>query len=170
MQKDLPGPASCEAWTASSRVFKSACLMLNISSSLETYARHVENLILQWPSAWGLVAAADDQAREDVEIEETILTNLWQDRDSGLRLLGGRLVARELPCRGQQVLKSRRRAQAEKSPKPSRTAMYAKAHRKVSQRSSWETSKRVHKCRLRLSPSHQDASCPQASASRQPPP
>ncbi len=67
LQKDLPGPASFQAWMASWRVFKTACLMLNIAtlSSLETYSRHVEKLVLQWPSAWGLVAAADDQARAE---------------------------------------------------------------------------------------------------------
>eukprot|EP00434_Breviolum_minutum_P040624 symbB.v1.2.036105.t1/scaffold5010.1/size60825/7 len=67
LQKDLPGPASFQAWMASWRVFKTACLMLNIAtlSSLETYSRHIEKLVLQWPSAWGLVASADDQARAE---------------------------------------------------------------------------------------------------------
>ena len=67
LQKDLPGPASFQAWMASWRVFKTACLMLNVAtlSSLETYSRHMEKLVLQWPTAWGLIAAADDQARAE---------------------------------------------------------------------------------------------------------
>ncbi len=67
LQKDLPGPASFQAWMASWRVFKTACLMLNVAtlSAMETYSRHMEKLVLQWPTAWGLIAAADDQARAE---------------------------------------------------------------------------------------------------------
>ena len=67
LQRDLPGPASFQAWTASWRVFRAACLMLNISSlaALETYFRQIEKMVVQWPQCWGLVYAAEDNARAD---------------------------------------------------------------------------------------------------------
>ena len=77
LQKDLPGPGSFQAWMSSWRVFRVACLMLNVAtlSALENYARHIERLVTQWPAAWGLVAAADDQARAEKmsRVRRTIL-------------------------------------------------------------------------------------------------
>ena len=57
LQKDLPGPPTYQGWLASWRVLKTACLMLNVASlaSLEVYGRHIEKLVTQWPSAWGLI-------------------------------------------------------------------------------------------------------------------
>lgn len=49
------------------RVLKTACLMLNVASlaALEVYGRHVEKLVTQWPSAWGLIYQAEDAARAE---------------------------------------------------------------------------------------------------------
>ena len=67
LQKDLPGPGSFAAWKASWALFKAACIMLNICSlaTLETYAKQIEKLTMQWPRCWGLVYLADDSARAE---------------------------------------------------------------------------------------------------------
>ena len=67
LQKDLPGPPSYKAWLAAWRVFRTACLMLNVASlaALEAYGRHIERMVVQWPQCWGLVYAADDGARAE---------------------------------------------------------------------------------------------------------
>ena len=41
--------------------------MLNVAmpASLERYGRHIERLVTQWPSAWGLIYAAKDNARAE---------------------------------------------------------------------------------------------------------
>ena len=84
LQKDLPGPGSFQAWMSSWRVFRVACLMLNVAtlSALENYARHIERLVTQWPAAWGLIAAADDQARAEKmsRIRRTILLDQSMSR------------------------------------------------------------------------------------------
>ena len=66
-QRDLPGPASYQAWLAAWRVFRAAALMLNIASmsSLEIYQRFIERLVTQWPQNWGLIYAAEDAARAE---------------------------------------------------------------------------------------------------------
>ena len=66
-QRDLPGPASYQAWLAAWRVFRSAALMLNVASlsSLEIYQRFIERLVTQWPQNWGLIYAAEDAARAE---------------------------------------------------------------------------------------------------------
>ena len=65
--KDLPGPSSHQAWLASWRVFKCAALMLEVISlaALQSYERHIERLVLQWPGTWGLIYQADDRARAE---------------------------------------------------------------------------------------------------------
>ncbi len=67
LQKELPGPPTYQAWLASWRVFRTSCLMLDIVNlaALEVYGKHVEKLVLQWPSCWGLIYAADDLARAE---------------------------------------------------------------------------------------------------------
>ena len=67
LYKDLPGPASFQAWTSSWKVFKTACLMLNIVNlaALEAYYRTVERLVIQYPKCWGLIYSADDTARAE---------------------------------------------------------------------------------------------------------
>ena len=67
LQRELPGPSSYLGWTASWKVFRTACLMLGIASmaSLEAYARHIEKLVVQWPQCWGLIYAADDLMRAE---------------------------------------------------------------------------------------------------------
>ena len=55
LYKDLPGPGSFQAWTSSWKVFKAACLMLNIANlaALEAYYRTIEKLVIQYPQCWG---------------------------------------------------------------------------------------------------------------------
>lgn len=67
LQRDLPGPPTYQAWRASWAVFRTAALMLGLVSlaALETYARHIERLVTQWPQCWGLVYTADDTARAE---------------------------------------------------------------------------------------------------------
>ena len=67
LTKELPGPATYQAWLSSWRVFKSAALMIGICSlaSLQTYERFVERLTIQWPTAWGLIAQAEDKVRAE---------------------------------------------------------------------------------------------------------
>ena len=67
LQKELPGPPTYQAWLASWRVMRTSCIMLNIASlaSLECYGRHIERLVTQWPSCWGLIYSADDAARAE---------------------------------------------------------------------------------------------------------
>ena len=67
LQKDLPGPGNFMAWTSSWRVFRAAAIMLKICTlaSLESYYRHIERLVLQWPGCWGLIYTADDTARAE---------------------------------------------------------------------------------------------------------
>lgn len=61
-----------QGWLASWRVLKTACVMLDIASlaSLEVYGKHIERLVTQWPSAWGLIYSAEDPrlSREDGEV------------------------------------------------------------------------------------------------------
>ena len=58
-----PIRAGLAAW----RVFKTACLVLNVAllAALEVYGRHIKKLVTQWPSARGLVYQADDAARAE---------------------------------------------------------------------------------------------------------
>ena len=65
--RDLPGPSSHQGWLASWRVFKCAALMQELVSlaALQSYERHIEKLVLQWPGAWGLIYEADDRARAE---------------------------------------------------------------------------------------------------------
>ena len=67
LQRDLPGPPTYQGWLASWRVLKTACIMLDIASlaSLEVYGKHIERLVTQWPSAWGLIYSAEDAARAE---------------------------------------------------------------------------------------------------------
>ena len=67
LQRDLPGPGNFMAWAASWRVFRSAAIMLRICTlaCLEAYYRHIERLVLQWPSCWGLIYTAEDTARAE---------------------------------------------------------------------------------------------------------
>ena len=76
LQKDLPGPPMYQGWLAAWRILKTACIMLNVATlaSPETYGRHIERLVTQWPSAWGLIYTGEDicSGREDGKTEETV--------------------------------------------------------------------------------------------------
>ena len=65
--EELPGPQNLQQWLVSWRVFKAACICLNIVTlaALQLYEKVIEKLVLQWPKAWGLIAQADDKARAE---------------------------------------------------------------------------------------------------------
>ena len=67
VMKDLPGPQNLQQWLVSWRVFKVACISLNLVTlaALLLYEKVIEKLVLQWPKAWGLIAQADDKARAE---------------------------------------------------------------------------------------------------------
>ena len=67
LQRDLPGPPTYQGWVAAWRVLKTALIMLNVASlaSLEIYGKHIEKMVTQWPSAWGLIYSAEDSARAE---------------------------------------------------------------------------------------------------------
>ena len=67
IMKELPGPQNLQQWLVSWRVFKVACICLNIVTlaALQLYEKVIEKLVLQWPKAWGLIAQADDKARAE---------------------------------------------------------------------------------------------------------
>ena len=67
VQKELPGPASFEAWTQSWRVFRVTCISLGVVAevALQKYYRHVEKLVRLWPECWGLIYLAEDKFRSD---------------------------------------------------------------------------------------------------------
>ena len=65
--RELPGPQNFQQWMASWKVFKVAALMLGICTlaALVSYEKIVERLVVQWPSAWGLICQAEDKARAE---------------------------------------------------------------------------------------------------------
>ena len=65
--RELPGPQNLQQWLVSWRVFKVACISLNLVTlaALLLYEKVIEKLVLQWPKAWGLIAQADDKARAE---------------------------------------------------------------------------------------------------------
>ena len=93
LYKDLPGPASFQAWTSSWKVFKTACLMLNIVNlaALEAYYRTIERMVIQYPKCWGLIYSADDTARAEklekikrhLTFEASVGRQVPQDWDPG---------------------------------------------------------------------------------------
>ena len=72
VMKELPGPQNLQQWLVSWRVFKVACISLNLVTlaALLLYEKVIEKLVLQWPKAWGLIAQADDKARAE-KLEKT---------------------------------------------------------------------------------------------------
>ena len=93
LYKDLPGPGSFQAWTSSWKVFKAACIMLNIANlaALEAYFRAMEKMVIQYPQCWGLIFAADDTARAErlekirrsISIEAGLGRQIPQDWNEG---------------------------------------------------------------------------------------
>ena len=78
LYRDIPGPGSFQAWTCLWKVFKSAVLMLNIVNlaALELYFKHVEKLVIQYPSVGRLsIYTAEDTAR--AERLEKIFVDCW---------------------------------------------------------------------------------------------
>ena len=67
VMKELPGPQNLQQWLVSWRVFKAACISLNLVTlaALLLYEKVIEKLVLQWPRAWGLIVQADDKGRAE---------------------------------------------------------------------------------------------------------
>ena len=65
--KEQPGPPNYQAWLACWRVFKCACIMLDILNlaALARYETAIEKMVRQWPAAWGLICSAEDKARSE---------------------------------------------------------------------------------------------------------
>ena len=65
--KEQPGPPNYQAWLACWRVFKCACIMLDILNlaALARYETAVEKMVRQWLAAWGLICSAEDKARSE---------------------------------------------------------------------------------------------------------
>ena len=65
LAREVPGPRNYDAWLYCWRVFRVACLMLKIAHEmpLDRYQRKIERLATQWPTAWHLVALAEDKCR-----------------------------------------------------------------------------------------------------------
>ena len=82
--KELPGPQNLQQWLVSWRVFKAACICLNIVTlaALQLYEKVIEKLVIQWPRAWGLIAQADDEARAEKleKIRRSIVLAWLQER------------------------------------------------------------------------------------------
>ena len=67
IKKDIPGPANFSSWLTSWRVFRTACIMLDVVAecALTRYSKRIERLSLCWPEAWHLIALADDKMRAE---------------------------------------------------------------------------------------------------------
>ena len=67
ISEELPGLKNLQQWLSSWWVFEVAAIMLNLSSMamLALYEKAIERLTRLWPSAWHLVAAADDKCRAE---------------------------------------------------------------------------------------------------------
>ena len=89
LMKELPGPQNLQQWLSCWRVFKVASLALGIltMASLQLYEKLIERLVLQYPSAWGLICLADDRAR--AERWEKIRRGLVADKAAGKTMPDG---------------------------------------------------------------------------------
>ena len=67
ISKEVPGPKSMEHWLHSWRVFRVACVMLDIVAevALQKYQKHIEKLSKLFPDCWGLIYVADDKFRAE---------------------------------------------------------------------------------------------------------
>ena len=83
VMRELPGPQNMMQWTTSWRVFRTACLRLDIVSlsALQVYERNMERLVLHWPNVWGLIVQADDKARG--ERLEKVRRQILADKQKG---------------------------------------------------------------------------------------
>ena len=165
--KELPGPSNWTQWLAAWRVFQAAAIMLDILplASLQLYERHFERLVRLYPSAWHLIVMADEKAtgekwaRMRLRITSDIAAgrpppDRW-DKDRPwiaslhLLVLGQHVLGRAggIPSQCMDCTRRARRARraADCSPgEPCKAQV-----------------KRVHKCRICLSPGHRSQDCPQ---------
>lgn len=83
LMKELPGPQNFQQWSSSWRVFRTAAVLLGISTLavLLQYEKTFERLVIQWPRCWGLIAYAEDKAR--CEKLDKIRRKLQQDNLAG---------------------------------------------------------------------------------------
>ena len=65
--RQLRGPGSYSGWRASWGVFRAAMIMVNGASpsTLDRYARGIEELVALFPHAWGIVSLADETTRAE---------------------------------------------------------------------------------------------------------
>ena len=76
--KELQGPANFTQWKACYKVYMMALLMLNIADQavLHAYEAFVEKLVRSYPSAWHLIYAAEDQARNGQATRMRMMINM----------------------------------------------------------------------------------------------
>ena len=86
------------------RVFKCAALMQEIVSlaALQSYERHIEKLVMQWPGTWGLIYEADDRAR--AEQLERLRRQMIAEASVGRQVPASWDAARPWSCIFQQVV------------------------------------------------------------------
>ena len=81
--RQLRGPANHTEWKAGWAVFRSATIMLQAASpaALDSYSRGVEELVLLFPSSWGVVSMADETLRAErwELLKETMPTANWSE-------------------------------------------------------------------------------------------
>ena len=64
---ELPGAANILAWEESWRIFRTACIMLNIATAavLDRYSAEFRTRVLEYPDVWHLAAQADIRCRSE---------------------------------------------------------------------------------------------------------
>ena len=82
--KELQGPANFIQWKACFKVYAMALLMLNIADQavLHAYEAFVERLVRSYPTAWHLIYAAEDQARNGQATRMRMMINM-EIKDGG---------------------------------------------------------------------------------------
>eukprot|EP00439_Symbiodinium_sp_Y106_P086036 s100_g30.t3 len=64
---EIPGACNIEKWEESWRMFRTACIMLNIAAAavLDRYASEFKQRVAEYPEAWHLAAQADMRCRTE---------------------------------------------------------------------------------------------------------
>ena len=64
---EIPGASSIEKWEESWRIFRTACIMLNIAAAavIDRYASEFRQRVAEYPNAWHLAAQADIRCRTE---------------------------------------------------------------------------------------------------------
>lgn len=82
--KELQGPANYVQWKACFKVYAMALMMLNIADQavLHAYEAFIEKLVRSYPTAWHLIYAAEDQARNGQATRMRMMINM-EIKDGG---------------------------------------------------------------------------------------